>query len=66
MFRVFWRVCVESEKDSQIEDEQVSCFRQHSQLKLIDKFGVLNSILNSDSEWVFGKFRWCLEDRFSY
>ena len=37
-------VCVESEKDSQLENVHVSSYRQHPQLKLVDKFGNLNSI----------------------
>ena len=35
-------VFVESEKDSQLENEHVSSYRQHPQLKLVNKFGNLN------------------------
>ena len=35
---------VESEEDSQLENVHVSSYRQHPQLKLVNKFGNLNSI----------------------
>ena len=40
------KVVVESEK-SQLENVHVSSYRQHPQLKLVNKFGNLNSIITS-------------------
>ena len=43
LYTLLYTVFVESEK-SQLENVHVSSYRQHPQLKLINKFGNLNSV----------------------